>query len=79
MRETATAEVRLDEGKNLFQRREAGKPDDLASNRGGCDQILLRRASMRPKIMPNRPAIWGMSVETLPVARGAGGRPWMSA
>lgn len=41
-----------------------GPPDDLATNRGGCDQILLRRASMRRKIMPNSPGIWGMSADT---------------
>jgi hypothetical protein len=28
----------------------------------GCDRISLRRASMRRKIAPNNPGIWGMSV-----------------
>jgi hypothetical protein len=30
-----------------------GRPDGLAWNRGGCDRISLRRASMRRTIMPN--------------------------
>jgi hypothetical protein len=62
MRETATAEVRLDEGKSLFQRREAGKPDDLASNRGGCAQIFIAARLDETENHANRPAIWGMSV-----------------
>src|ERR1700730_2343302 len=40
-----------------------GQPDDLASNRGSCDRISLRCASMRRKITLNNPAIWGMSVK----------------
>jgi hypothetical protein len=38
-----------------------GQPDDLASNRGSCDRISLRRTSMRRKITLNNPGIWGMS------------------
>jgi hypothetical protein len=41
-----------------------GHPNDLASKRGGCDRISLLRASMRPKIMSNNPAIWGMPVDS---------------
>jgi O-methyltransferase len=37
---------------------------DLASNRGSCDRISLRRASMRRKIALNNPGTWGMSVLT---------------
>src|ERR1700730_13898748 len=42
-----------------------GQPDDLASNRGSCDRISLRCASMRQKITLNKPGLWGMSVEPL--------------
>jgi len=40
-----------------------GQPDDLASNRGSCDRISLRRASMRRKIALNNPGIWEMSIK----------------
>jgi hypothetical protein len=43
----------------------SGQPDDLASNRGSCDRISLRRASMRRKITLNNPGIWGMSDKSI--------------
>jgi hypothetical protein len=39
------------------------RSNDSASNRGSCDRISLRRASMRRKITLNSPGIWGMSAE----------------
>jgi hypothetical protein len=62
-------------GKSLFQRREAGKPDDLASNRGGCAQILFAARLDKTENHANRPAIWGMSVD-LPSHREVPMKHW---
>jgi hypothetical protein len=63
MRQTATAEVCLDEGKATNSGTARRATDDLALNRGSCDRISLRRASMRRKITLNNPGFWGMSAE----------------
>ena len=64
MRQTTTAEARLDQGKAASSG--AVRPSDSLFwlPRVGCDRISLRRASMRPKIMPNSSEIRGMSVYT---------------
>ena len=65
MRQTTTAEVRLDDGKSgEFQRREVGNPTIWLPTGGGCSDISLRRASMRWKITPGGSRIRGMSVNT---------------
>ena len=40
-----------------------GQLDDLVAPEVGCGRISLRRTSMKRKIAPNDPGIWGMSVD----------------
>jgi len=62
MRQTTTAEVRLDEGNaaSFGPARRATRRFDR--QRPGCEGISLRGTPMRPKIEPNRLGIRGMSV-----------------
>jgi hypothetical protein len=62
MRQTTAPEVRLDEGKTTSSSTARRATDDLASNRGSCDRISMRRASMRWKIALNNQGICRMSV-----------------
>ena len=64
MRQTTTAEVRLDEGKAASSGAARRATRRFGFERGGCDRISLRRASMRRKIAPNNPGIRGMSTQT---------------
>src|ERR1700730_1193869 len=58
-RQTATAGVRLWRQSNEFPALRGGQPNDLASNRGGCDQISLLRASMRRENHAQQPGNLG--------------------
>jgi hypothetical protein len=61
MRQTTTAEARLDEGKAEVSARRAGQPHDLVASRAGCEGILWRDTSMRRTIAPNALGIREMS------------------
>jgi hypothetical protein len=71
MRQPTTAEVRLDEGKATSSG--AVRPSEslfLVANGVGCGRISLRCASMRRKIAPDSPGIWGCLLNSSPVHNG---------
>jgi len=69
IRQTTTAEVRLDHGKVAGSGPATLSISPLLSispfgcQRVGCDRIPLQRASPRRKIAPSRPGIRGMSAK----------------
>jgi ABC transporter substrate binding protein len=66
MRRTTTAEVRLERGKPASFSAASRAPRHFGCQRGGCDRISLRRASMRGKVTLDESGIRGMSVYRSP-------------
>jgi hypothetical protein len=65
MRQTTTAEARLDGGKQRVPAPRAHAGRHFCCQRAGCYRILLRRRRDDGKIIPTEPGIWGMSVYTV--------------
>jgi hypothetical protein len=62
MRQTTTAEVRLDGGKQRVPAPRAHAARHFCCQTAGCYRISLRRRRDDGKIIPTEPGIWGMSV-----------------
>src|SRR5271167_2198816 len=63
MRQSTTAEARLDGGKQRVPAPRAHAARHFCCQRAGCYRISLRRRRDDGKITPTEPGIWGMSVE----------------
>src|SRR5271167_1959442 len=64
MRQSTTAEARLDGGKQRVPAPRAHAARHFCCQRAGCYRISLRRRRDDGKIIPTEPGIWGMSVST---------------